>query len=293
MTAEDKVIRLHPECMRCMMEKQLRNCPPHLSEERKVEYMQRVFGILAAADASTGAPQLVADFDHMMGEFCGQKEDFAEIKRHFNALMLSFVPGISAKIRAAEDPLEMAAAYAMAGNFIDFGAVEDVSEEKLREFLKGAENFRIGGEDWLHFKETLKKAKRVVYIPDNCGEIVMDMLFIREMGRVNPSAHITAMVKGGPALNDATREDAGQIGLSEVAEVADTGCAYCGTPLSRISGQAEKLLREADLILAKGPANYETLNGCGWNVYYLFMCKCEFFAERFKVPRFGGVFIRE
>ena len=289
----DRTIRLHPECVTCMLNKQIRGIPEQAPESIRLAFIQQVLRVLSEADPAGGAPEILPVFDHLQREYFGKSTDYSDIRRHFNALMLSFAEETEQVIRSSADPLHAAAAYAMTGNFIDFGALESVSEEKLGALLTDAAIIDFPKNVWMRFKEELQSARTLLYITDNCGEIVMDKLFIREMRRANPALSVTVLVKGAPALNDATREDAGQVRMEEDAAVADTGCGFCGVPLSRIPEETRRLLDSADLILAKGQANYETMHGCGRDVYYLFMCKCEFFAERFGVKRFGGVFIRE
>ena len=63
--------------------------------------------------------------------------------------------------------------------------------------------------------------------------------------------------------------------------------------LSELSEEALSLIREADVILSKGQGNFETMLGCGLNVYYVFLCKCQFFVELFGVEQMTGMFINE
>ena len=139
----------------------------------------------------------------------------------------------------------------------------------------------------------LQKGHSVVYLLDNCGEIVMDKLLIRAIQKAFPALQITAIVRGLPVSNDATVEDAIQVGLTEVVSVIGNGNGLAGTSLEHLSPEARKAVDEADVILSKGQGNFETLNGCGLNVYYIFMCKCDMFARRFQVPRFSGILVND
>ena len=108
-----------------------------------------------------------------------------------------------------------------------------------------------------------------------------------------PDLHITVILRGGPALNDATMEDAEEIGLTEIVDCMGNGAAITGTDLSVVSKSAEKLLRKADVILSKGQGNFEGLYGEKLNPYFLFLCKCELFVRRFGLKKFSSVFARE
>ena len=90
-------------------------------------------------------------------------------------------------------------------------------------------------------------------------------------------------------MNDATKEDAAFIGMPEIAEVLTNGIKIPGTPLDRISKEALDRIKRADLCIAKGQGNFETLRGCGENIYYLFLCKCTLFVKKFQVERFTPV----
>ena len=100
-------------------------------------------------------------------------------------------------------------------------------------------------------------------------------------------------LRGKKILNDATMEDARMIGLTEIADVIDNGTEIAGTCLELIDIKAKECIEAADVIISKGQGNFETLNGCGLNIYYLFLCKCEWFVKRFGMEQFKGVFIND
>ena len=135
--------------------------------------------------------------------------------------------------------------------------------------------------------------KKMVYLTDNCGEIVFDKLLIRKIKEMNPELDITVIVRGGKVLNDATMEDAQMTGLSEIVEVIGNGDDVAGTILSRVSPECLEIMEQADVILAKGQGNFESLHGCGKNIYYLFLCKCDWFMRKFHAKRFQGMFVNE
>ena len=93
--------------------------------------------------------------------------------------------------------------------------------------------------------------------------------------------------------NDASIEDAEHVGMSDVADVIGNGTRIAGTSLNKISREAREILEKADVIIAKGQGNYETMSGCGLNVYYMFLCKCDYFVERFQGEYLEHMFIKE
>ena len=286
--------RLQPECIRCLVQKQLNAYPPDASPEQQLVYMQRFLALVANARWDVGVPAISRDIKNLKQELFGQKEDFTQIKQHFNALMLAQESRLQREVDEAADPLLSALQYAFVGNYIDFGgALYKVEEAELSRMLDDAPRFSLDAANCEKLRSEILRAGKIMYLTDNCGEIVMDKLLLRVIRRMNPQAELLVMVRGRDVLNDATLDDAKQVNLAQVAQVMDNGSDVAGTWLEDISPEARKALESADLILAKGQANFETLRGCGMNVYYLFMCKCELFARRFQVPRFTGMLVHD
>jgi uncharacterized protein with ATP-grasp and redox domains len=206
--------------------------------------------------------------------------------------MLQIEDSVRAHIESADDKLYRAVQYAMTGNYIDFGLVNAVSSDKLGELIESAPDMDLGPV-FGRFRDDVEKAGSLVYVLDNCGEVVFDKLCIETIRALYPSLRVTALVRGMPAYNDVTLADAREVGLHAVVPVVGNGDYIPGTMLSRISDEARALLESADVIVSKGMGNYETLEGCGLNVYYLLLCKCDRFMREFQKPRFASVFIAE
>ena len=171
--------------------------------------------------------------------------------------------------------------------------MENVNEEELEKLLNDAQKNEVSGEQYEALKQDLSKAHKLVYLLDNCGEIVLDKLVIRLLQKLYPTLEITAFVRGGNVQNDVTMDDARQVGLTEVVKVMSNGVNIAGTCIEEISAEARAELENADVIISKGQGNFETLRKCGLNVYYIFLCKCEMFAREFQVPKFTGMLIND
>ncbi|MBR5595836.1 MAG: DUF89 family protein [Lachnospiraceae bacterium] len=288
-----EIRRLHPECIRCMTKVHLEKCPQDMAEEIKVEYMQKVLKILAEAPAKYGAPIIVRTIQQLQEEMLGIKQEYAQIKKHYNALMMQYEEQVLEHIVQSEDPIKTGIQYAMIGNYIDFGARITVTEEHLTELLNTPERFEVDQKQYEELTMELEKAKKLVYLTDNCGEIVMDKLLIKQIKNKYPDLDITVMVRGAEVINDATIEDAKQVGLNEIVKVIPNGSDIAGTWIEEISEEAKKELYEADIIISKGQGNFETLRKCGKNIYYIFLCKCDLFANIFQVPKLTGMLINE
>ena len=138
-----------------------------------------------------------------------------------------------------------------------------------------------------------ESAESFLLVADNCGEIVLDKLFLTELRRRFPKLDISVMVRGSEVLNDATMEDAEYVGLPQTARVISSGSAAAGTIYSMLSAEARQALDGADIILAKGQGNYESLSHQGRHIFCSFLCKCELFTERFSVPPLTGMLVEE
>lgn len=288
-----EIIRLNPECIPCLLEKQLERFPKEINNDTKIEYMQKILQVIGNASKSMSAPMIMGEITRIQREMFGEGMDYSEIKKYFNQLMMNKIPMVQKEVESADDPLKRAIQFAIVGNFIDFGAMKSVDEEKLEEFLQGAKNIELDPAEYEALKRDIQNAKKITFLTDNCGEIVMDKLLIQVLMKMNPDADFKVLVRGAPVQNDATMEDALQVGLHEVTNVYGNGTAIAGTCLEYLSEEAKEIIDEADVILAKGQGNFETMQMCGLNVYYIFMCKCEMFARKFRVPRFTGMLLSD
>lgn len=183
--------------------------------------------------------------------------------------------------------------YVCAGNYIDFGPTGSIDDSILGGLLKKAADEKVSEEELVCLKADLSQARKLVYLTDNCGEIVMDKIFIRLLKEQYPELHVTVILRGGPALNDATLDDVAEVGLTELADCIGNGAPITGTDLSAVSDEAERLIRGSDVIISKGQGNFEGLYGEKLNPYFLFLCKCDLFVRRFGLERYASVFARE
>jgi len=288
-----EIERLRSECISCLLDLHLRSYPKDTDETQKLAFMQRVLQTIAETPKTISAPVIVRDISEIRKEMFGDTDIYAEIKQHFNEVMLSYEEPVRQKLLAAEDPLKLAIQYAMVGNYIDFGAMKNVDENYLTELFDSAKDRVISEERYQDLKRDLEQGTKLVYLTDNCGEIVMDKLLIQTIQRLYPHLEITVIVRGSEILNDATMDDARQVGLTEIVPVMGNGNNVAGTYEQELSPEAAVEISSATVLMAKGQGNYETLMGCGLNVYYMFLCKCDMFANLFAVPRFTGMLLND
>ena len=281
--------RWNSYCTQCLLKKHLTNYPDTATEEERLTYIRRLFSILTDIAPGESSPVIVNRILTLQKEMFDQFVDYTDIKKHFNQLMLEQEDWIYADISSAPDPIRRAVQYVMKGNYIDFGVLSDVNSEKLMELLSQAKDQTIDEQIFEELMQDLTSAKNMVLLTDNCGEIVLDKLLVRTIMSQFPDLQIHVIVRGGHALNDATMEDACQVGLPDLVEVIGNGTCLQGTYLPDISKEARNLLEQADVILSKGQGNFESLQYCGLNIYYLFLCKCDLFTKRFHTHLYDGI----
>lgn len=281
--------RWNSYCTQCLLKKHLTNYPDTATEEERLTYIRRLFSILTDIAPGESSPVIVNRILTLQKEMFDQFVDYTDIKKHFNQLMLEQEDWIYADISSAADPIRRAVQYVMKGNYIDFGVLSDVNSEKLMELLSQAKDQAIDDQIFEELIQDLTSAKNMVLLTDNCGEIVLDKLLVRTIMSQFPDLQIHVIVRGGHALNDATMEDACQVGLPDLVKVIGNGTCLQGTYLPDISKEARDLLEQADVILSKGQGNFESLQYCGLNIYYLFLCKCDLFTKRFHTHLYDGI----
>ena len=262
-------------------------------EETKSAFMKELCALIANAPEDTTTPVIVADIRVLIQKYFDITDSYEAEKKHYNKLMFDSEDVLEQMIASADEPLKEALRLARIGNYIDFGALNEVNEKTLAELFAESENDTVDEVEWSALKQDLQNAKNLVYLTDNCGEIVVDKLFIKEIQKVYPRLDIAVIVRGQDVLNDATMKDAKEVGLTEIVKVIGNGSAIAGNSLGYISAEAEELIRTADVVISKGQGNFESLNGCGLNIYYLFLCKCDWFVRRFKMKRLAGILIND
>lgn len=246
-----------------------------------------------SAPKDAGSPWFGPKVTELLEKYCGIRGDrFRQEKLDSNRFVMERLDAIRQRIQNAPDPVYAGLQLAILGNYIDFSALQgEVSFEKLDAMLDEAHNMDLDSQNYAQFLQELGEGKRLLYITDNAGEIGFDRLFAEALQERFPHLSITFCVRGGPAANDATREDAQAVGIP--FPVIDNGTCIAGTELSMLGQEAKQAMDEADVILSKGQGNVECLLGCGYNIYYAFLVKCTRFMQLFDKPKLTPMFVRE
>lgn len=251
-----------------------------LSEAATKRIMLRVIKEIEVFETFKVTTLLTRRIQDILIEETGRRDLYEEEKHQANAWALEFLnERLNGKV-----PLGFAEAVrlAVAGNIIDLGANPNLKTEAVRESLECVvhSGFHVDHIDRL--ERAVTQAKRILYLGDNAGEIVFDKLLISKM----PTGRVHFVVRGGPILNDVTRRDAEEVGMSQVAQVVDTGAPLSGILLAHCSPAFRALWQDADLVISKGQGNYESLceDESGKRIFFLFMAKCRKATEKLQCP---------
>ena len=220
------------------------------------------------------SPELAGFIHELLTEATGVNDLYKEEKVSHNRMLLELYNKLRHKVHTSGHPLNQALRYALAGNIIDLGPSHTFN---IIEEMEGVTRKHLAVDHSELLFSQLQTAKNVLYLGDNCGEIVTDRLFIETTGR----SDIYFAVRGYPALNDATREDAHFTGMDKIARIIDNGHNAPSTLLEKCSDEFLNIYKKADLIISKGQGNLEGLvNVKDKNIFFLLTVKCEVMAER-------------
>lgn len=286
-------IALDSQCLMCHLRRNLEVVRPLGTEEKTMEFIREVLRLYLEGPTDVPSTWFNPQVSDLLQTHYGLPEDrMRQEKQDSNRFVLERLDVIREKVRSAADALYAALQFAVLGNYLDFGALQgQVSFEALDAMLDQALELDLDKDVFARFCRDLESGKKLLYLTDNAGEIGFDRVFAEEIAARYPHLDITFCVRGGIALNDATREDAAAVGIP--FKVIDNGNRIPGTQLDQLSAEAKEALETADVILAKGMANVETMFGCGHNVYYAFLVKCQRFVTLFEKPLMTPMLVPE
>jgi len=236
--------------------------------------LREILRCLAGLDLDRPPPFVGQMIHRKLRELTGNLDPYRDAKNRHNRLALQLLPELKEIVRKSEDPLRTAALLAITGNVIDLGAHGDLTEDEVRSSIARtfSEPFHI---DIEHLRREMEKASSILFLADNAGEIVFDRLLIEQM----PIERVIVAVRGGPVINDAVMCDAEAAGLQDLVKLVSNGSDAPGTILDDCSLAFQSCYRNADLVIAKGQGNYETLSNDEKNIFFLFKIKCQTVAS--------------
>ena len=270
-------MKTYPECFTCIARQAVSAITNNEDDpERQIEIIQKVFRVLADADHNLSPSEIAGETNRVMRESLGVEDLHQAEKLAGHDQAIKIINKLRELAAQGKDPLEQWLKISAAGNVID---IIHADEYDLWEEVQATVSQELQTDDLEVFRQSLKTAPHLLYMADNVGETVFDRVMIE-----NLDIPVFYAVKSGPVLNDATYADAVKAGIDQVAEVVETGSWSPGTILSQSTESFRELFENSPLVLSKGQANYETLDGEGEKVFFLLRSKCPVLSERLNVP---------
>lgn len=281
-------MKLSTECIPCLLKRvayEVELCAPD-RVMRALKECSRIASEMASNEISSA--EFASHIHKCAYEIIGSADPYAELKRRSNEVALQLLPEAEQYVASSENPIRAAMTVSIIGNILDFGISGSIEspEELGIEFRRIlAESF--GCDDSAEIVERISRAKTIMFLADNCGEMVLDKILLQQLK--SSGAKIVLVVKGQPILTDVTREELNGLGIEDcVDEILETEDPAIGVNLwdSAVNADLRARMNSVDLIISKGMANFEALSEHEWNtVAYLLRAKCDTVARSLGVPR--------
>jgi uncharacterized protein with ATP-grasp and redox domains len=221
-------------------------------------------------------PEIAQQVYRVVYEITGDSDPYGNAKRQADDLAMSSYPLMKDRVDDSDDPLQTACKLAIGGNAIDLGAQAEYSD--MNTIIEESLSCALNSCDYKLFEQSVTDASSILYLGDNAGEIVFDRILTEQILKIN-SNNIVYVVREQPIINDATIEDAVRVGINKVVKVISSGSEAPATILSQCSSEMKDLYNSADVIIAKGQGNYESLCNRPENIFFFFKVKCPVIAR--------------
>ena len=270
------------DCIPCVFKQSLVTIRHITNDEKTIESVMKKIAEAYSERSLRTTPAYYSQAAYeIISKETGVEDPFFDEKKKFNELVGSMIPDCYAELEKSNDKLATGAHLAVAGNIIDLGIGGGLD---IHGTLSSALKTPFAINHIERMRNDLTNFSSLLYIGDNAGEIVLDRLFIEVLKKLYPQLKIVFSVKSKPIINDATMNDATAVGMTEICDVIETGGNYIGAPLDKVGERFLKEFNSAEIIIAKGHGNFETLNEeTGRNIYFILKAKCEMVANELSV----------
>ena len=271
-------MKIHDKCLPCVVN-QVIKVANITGVDKKEELFREVFNYLSKMDFEITTPEIIGEIFDMIKKYANNPDPYKETRNYYNALFLKLLSEFDRKIEKSGNSFKLAVQYAIVGNIIDFNPIHNTLLKDIFDIFEKMEQLELAVDDSSTLMEDIANAKILLYLGDNCGEICLDKILLKKIKELNPDIQIIFGVRGKPVVNDSIAEDAYAVGINEYADVIDNGDGSLGTVLNRTSSNFREIYKKADVVIAKGQANYECLSEENKNIYFLLMTKCDVIAN--------------
>lgn len=272
-------MKINEKCLPCLINQVIKVANITNCSNRDDLYHQ-VFEQLSKIDFNKSNPEIIGMIFELVKKHLNNKDPYQEIRQYYNNLFLQSYDDFDKKINSFKTAIK----YAIIGNIIDFSPINNQEITKIDDWFDNIDNLSLTIDHVDKLINDIKKAKTILYLGDNCGEICLDKLLLKRIKQLNPSLKIYFGVRGKPVVNDSIESDAYEVGIDEYASIISNGDNSLGTILSRTSAQFNQIYQNCDFVIAKGQANFESLSEENKKIYFLLLVKCGVIAKYINVP---------
>lgn len=260
----------------------------------KDELLKHVFACLSQADYKTSTtPELIGEIFSLLKRETQNEDPYLETRRKYNRMFLDREAAFEKEINEADDAFASAIRYAIIGNLINFNPIHNLLLSDIETYFDRLKQEPLEIDDSALLMCDIKQSDTILYLGDNCGEICLDKILLKQMKEHNPSCELYFATRGTPVVNDSVEADAYFVGIQNYATIISNGDGSLGTVLHRTSKEFQEIYRRADVVIAKGQANYECLSREKKNIYFLLMTKCDVIASDIGVPEMKMVCMKQ
>ena len=272
-------MKIYHECIPCLA-RQAVEVAELMTDKKEIqrEIIRKALAEISAIGFEETAPYLARTMHLIAKEITGIQDPYKDLKFEYNKIAENLYCELNLEERVAcsDYPFDTACRLSIAGNIIDFALGLTLERQGIYDSIQLSLEAEIVGNSSQELKKAVDKASKILVISDNSGEIVFDKLLIKQL----PADKTIYSVKGAPIVNEATMEDAIAVGMTKLVKVIDNGAESQGTILKLCSKEFIKTFTEADLIISKGQANYETLSHLNDpRIFFLLRAKCKLIAD--------------
>jgi damage-control phosphatase, subfamily I len=269
-------LKTYLDCLPCILNQTLRAVrQTTANEDIQREVLNAVAAAIPLMHVDLRPPEIACEGYRLIRDITGDDDPYRKIKTAANKKALKLYPEIKNLVNQSECPLLTACKLAIAGNSIDHGPSLAAEVETV---FESAVKTELAANDFIEFEDNIKNASLILYIGDNCGEIVFDRVLLEEIEK-STKAEIIFAVRGRPVINDVTESDAVETGVDKICKIISNGTDIPGTILKKCSPEFKQYYESADVVISKGQGNYESLEGEKGNIFFLLKAKCDLAAR--------------
>ncbi|MDX9833755.1 MAG: ARMT1-like domain-containing protein [Desulfobulbus sp.] len=262
-------MRTTVDCLPCFLRQALITARRSSADPaRQWQLVGEVGALFATFDPQLSPPENAVHCYRLIAARTGVADPFAAEKAESHHFARSLEGRTRERIRSTADPLHTAIQFAISANVLDYGAQHLLDRDEA--LTSSRQPLTL--DHSMALSARLVPGADILYLTDNCGEIVFDRLVVEQL--LARGYHVSVAVRSQPIINDATREDAVACGLDQLCEVIDSGSDAPGTPLTLCSSAFRARFAAADCVLAKGMGNFESLSGTPGPIFFLLVVKC-------------------